>query len=73
MIRFFFFLLGFGFSVIGMMYIILYLNLLTMGYTLVEYIKFIFSRIECILGFIGFTIVTIVIFYKGEKKNDVYI
>ena len=73
MIRFFFFLLGFGFSVIGMMYAILYLNLLTMGYSFLEYIKFIFTKIECLFGLIGFIVVTITIFYKGGKKYDLYL
>lgn len=73
MIRLFFFLLGFGFSVVGLMYMILYLNLLPIGYTWLEYLKFLFSRIECIIGFIGFIILTVTIFYKGEKSNDIYI
>lgn len=73
MFRIFFFLLGFGFSVIGMMYMILYLNLLTIGYNISQYIKYILSRSECILGLIGLLIVTITIFYKGGNKNDFYI
>jgi len=73
MIRIIFFLLGFGFSVIGFMYMVLYLNLFSLGYTLKEYFIFIFSRYECILGIIGFLVVTFTIFYKGDKKHDLYI
>ena len=73
MTRMFFFLLGFGMSVIGFLYMVLYLNLLTMGYTIIEYIGFILKRSECIFGFIGFLIVTITIFYKGENENVIHI
>ncbi len=70
MIRFFFFLFGFGLSVLGMMYNILYLNLFTIGYSFFDYIIFIMHRYECIVGLIGFLIVTFTIFYKGDNAND---
>ena len=54
-------------SVIGFMYIILYLNLFALGYSVKEYFCFIFSRYECILGILGFFVVTFTIFYKGDK------
>ena len=73
MIRFFFFLLGFGFSVIGCMYIILYFNLFAIGYSIIDYTKYIFTRPECILGIIGFIIVFFTIFYKGDNNNDICI
>ena len=73
MTRIFFFLLGFGMSVIGFMYMTLYLNLLTIGYTIIEYISFVLKRTECIFGFIGLLIVTITIFYKGESENVIHI
>lgn len=73
MTRVFFFLLGFGMSVIGFMYMMLYLNLTTMGYSFFEYIVFIFKRSECILGFVGLIIVTITIFYKGDNDNVIHI
>ena len=65
MIRFFFFLIGFGFAIIGFMYIILYLNYLTIGYTLVEYLKFIFTRFECLLSILGILLIAIAVF-KGD-------
>ena len=73
MFKFFLFLFGFGLSIIGMIYIILYSNLLTMGYSLTQYLKFLLSRFECIIGILGFIIVTVIIFYRGDKKNDIYI
>lgn len=73
MVRIVAFLLGFGFSVIGFMYMILYLNLFSLGYSMKEYLRFIFSRYECISGIIGFLVVTFTIFYKGDKKHDLCI
>lgn len=58
------FLLGFGFSIIGFIYIITYLNYLTIGYSWREYINLIFSRGECLLAIIGLLIITYVIFKK---------
>lgn len=68
--RIFFFLLGFGLSVIGFTYIIGYLNLLTMGYSFIEYLVFIFKRSECVIAIIGFLFITFSIF-KGDNKNDI--
>ena len=67
MIRFFLFLIGFGFSLIGFMYIILYLNYLTIGYTVLEYLGFIIKRFECILSGIGVILIMIALFKKETK------
>ena len=40
MLETFLFLIGFGLSIIGFMYIILYLNYLTIGYTFLDYLNF---------------------------------
>ena len=53
MLRIFLFLLGFGLMVIGSSYIILYLNLMTMGYNFLNYVNFIIRRIECYYSIIG--------------------
>lgn len=66
-VRVFIFLLGFGLCIIGFTYMISYLNLLTMGYTLIEYLFFISKRYECIIAFIGFLMITFAIFKGGEK------
>lgn len=51
--RIFFFLLGFGLTVIGCVYIISYLNLMTVGYNFCNYVHFIIKRIECLYTIIG--------------------
>ena len=48
-VRVFLFVFGFILSVIGFVYDISYLNLLTFGYNFSFYVKFIFSRVECLL------------------------
>ena len=67
MIRFFLFLIGFGFSIIGCMYIILYLNYLTIGYTIFDYLSFVFKKIECLLAVVGIILIAIAIFKKEIK------
>lgn len=67
MIRFFLFLIGFGFSLIGSMYLILYLNYLTIGYTFLEYLNFIVNRFECFLLVMGIILIIIAIFKKETK------
>lgn len=63
--RIFFFLIGFGFSTIGFAFMISYLNIITFGYSLLEYVNYISKRPECILGIIGLIIITITIFIPG--------
>ena len=69
MIRVFFFLLGFGLMVIGCSFIILYLNLTTMGYNFLEYVNFIIRRVECYFSIIGFIIMILSITLKGEYRK----
>jgi len=71
--RIFLFLVGFGFTIIGFTFIITYLNLTTMGYTILDYIKFIIRRVECVLGVIGIILINISLYKKGAKKNDLYL
>ena len=59
--------------VVGFTYIILYLNLISIGYNFLEYVNFIFRRIECYFVFIGLVILVSSIFIKGDKKNELYI
>ena len=53
LVRVFLFLTGFGLTVIGSIYIISYLNLLTVGYNFSNYVHFIIGRIECLYAVIG--------------------
>ena len=66
MARIFFFLLGFGLMVVGFTYIILYLNLMTIGYNFAYYVNFIIRRIECYYSIIGFIIMLVSIMEKGD-------
>ena len=67
------FLIGFGFSIIGFVYIISYLNLMTIGYNFSEYVNFISRQIECLYAFIGILLITLSIFIPGGKKNELHL
>ena len=58
MLKAFIFLFGFGLTVISLTYIIIYLNLLTIGYNFCEYVHFIIRRIECLNIFLGIGMMT---------------
>lgn len=73
MVRVFFFLIGFGFTVIGCSFIILYLNLTTMGYNFTNYVNFISRRIECYFSIIGLIMMILSIWIKGDKKYELYL
>lgn len=67
--RVFFFLLGFGLTILGFVYIISYLNLLSIGYNFLDYVNFIIRRIECLNAIIGI----IIMFVSIGGKNELYI
>ena len=73
MSRIFFFLFGFGLMTIGFVYIILYLNILSIGYNFSYYVNFITRRIECYFTIIGFIILNLSIYIKGDKKYGLYL
>lgn len=73
MVRIFFFLMGFGLMSIGLSFIILYLNLMTIGYNFLNYVNFISRRIECYYSIIGLIIMVLSISIKGDKKNEFYL
>ncbi len=68
MFKTFIFLIGFGFSVIGSVYLISYLNLLTIGYNFNEYVNFISRRFECY--YVIFGLILIIISFIGGKQNE---
>ena len=70
-LKIFLFLIGFGLTTIGFMYIISYLNLLTIGYNFFEYVNFITRRIECLNAIIGIIFMIVSISIGG--KNELYI
>ena len=71
--RLLFFLLGFGLTVIGLVYIISYLNLLTIGYNFIQYVNFIIRRIECLYAVFGLIIMFATIYYPGGEKYELHI
>ena len=73
MTRIFFFLFGFGLMTLGFVYIILYLNLLKSGYTFPEYVNFIINRVECYFTIVGFIIINLSLYLKGDKKYGLHI
>ena len=70
-VRLFLFLVGFGLTTIGSVYIISYLNLLTIGYNFLEYVNFIIRRFECIIALFGLIMMGIII--KGGKSYELHI
>ena len=73
MSRIFFFLFGFGLMTIGFVYIILYLNILSIGYNFLYYVNFISRRIECYFSILGFIILNLSIYIKGDKNYGLYL
>ena len=71
MVKFFFFLVGFGLTLIGCIYIIIYLNLTTLGYNFLEYVNFIIRKPECMIVILGFVLMAINI--PKEEKNELHI
>ncbi len=60
-------LLGIGilFLAISFFFMILYLNLFTLGYSFFDYVHFINSRIECLIFYIGIILVIVGLKKKG--------
>lgn len=70
LIRVFFFLIGFGLVVIGMTSLILYLNLLVIGYNFLEYVNFIIRRVEFVLVIIGTVMLILSINIPTRRKYE---
>lgn len=68
MIQIVLFLTGFGLALIGSLYIISYLNLLSIGYSFLEYVNFIISKVECWNLFFGFVLIWISIGKENYRK-----
>lgn len=70
--RFFIFLIGFGLTVIGCSYIIIYLNLLSFGYNFIDYVKFISRRLECLIVIPSIILMLSILLTKGGN-NELYL
>ncbi len=68
MFRILLYILGIILTSIGLFFIIIYLNLLTIGYSFLEFVKFISSRFEVWLFFIG--IICIAVSLERWIKNE---
>jgi len=64
MVALFFYLLALIFSSLGLFFILINLNRFVIGYSFWQYIKFIFTNIECGVFFIGI-IILILIYERG--------
>ena len=60
------FILGIFMTSYSLMFIIIYLNLLKMGFSFLDYLKYIFTRFECLMIFLG--IILIYLSFRKEKK-----
>ena len=70
--KIFIFLLGYSLTLISLIFIISYLNLLSIGYNFLEYVNFIIRRLECLYLFIGIFLMIIGIYLPGGK-HELYI
>ena len=66
--RIFFFFIGFFLMVLGFSFIILYLNLITIGYNFSNYVNFIIRRFECYYIFIGLFIIVLTLIKMRPKS-----
>lgn len=60
-------LIGTILSSIGLMFILLYANLMTMGYSFLEFVQFISKRFECLLFLLG--IIILLLSLERSIKN----
>ena len=66
--RIFCFILGIIITATSLMYIVIYLNLLRMDYSFIDYVKYIVSSFECTKIFIGILLIYLSI--KKGTKNE---
>lgn len=69
MIRIFFFILGFCLLVYFFSYLIMCLNVISVGYNFSFYVHFIFRSFTFYLGLIGFIMLILSIIIKGDRKR----
>lgn len=71
LIKILMFLIGFILSSLSLTFIILYLNIINLGYSFYSFVNFIIRRWELYLLFIG--IILMVLSLRKDKKNDICI
>lgn len=73
LMKIFLFLLGYALTIIGCVYIISYLNLLSLGYNFFEYVYFILRRLECFYAVIGLFLIFFSITFPLGGKYELHI
>jgi len=73
MTRIFLFLISFGLIIISLSNIILYMNLLTIGYNFTDYVKFITSKSELYIFIVSLVVLVLTLCIKGDKDDGLYI
>ncbi len=71
--RFFVFLLGFSFTLMGLIFVICYLNLITIGYNFKEYLHFISRKFECLQVLLGILLMSVALYTKKGERNELYL
>lgn len=61
-------LLGICLMSVGMFFLILYLNLFTLGYSFLDFVKFIIIRFESLCFFIGLGLIIIVLWRENIRE-----
>lgn len=72
-LRYMAYFIGLLLSSTGLVFIIIYLNLMNIGYSFIEYVNFIIRRVECINFVIGIIIMFLSMYKRKEKKYDIYL
>ena len=65
------FIIGFILSSLSLTFLLLYINVLNIGYSFLDFINFIIRKWELYLFFVG--IILMVISLRKEKNNDIYL
>jgi hypothetical protein len=68
--RIFFFLIGYWMAVYGGIVTVAYMNLLTVGLSLKEYLEFTVQRVECYLLPIGIIIITLSVCFPNTCNKQ---
>ena len=63
------FIIGFTMCSLSLTFLFLYLNILNLGYSFIEFINFIIKKWELYLFFVG--IILMIISLRKEKINDI--
>lgn len=67
LLKFFLFISGILLTSLSLMFIIIYFNLINMGYSFLDFIFFIIKRFECLMIFLGIILIVISMKLKEGK------